>query len=725
MRIGSYTGAIDPDHDSPALRAWLADLPAHLAGDAATTIASGRNRHVRIEAPLAGDARAVHVKVFGRSGWLHDLRDRSRGSKAWRSWLAAEHLFHHGVGTPAPVACLERWEGRRLAESYLVTLFEGHAQSFRDALIELYHDRPQGPDFMALLELVAQGIRRMHDAGFVHYDLGNQNILVSPTGSGGWERFQVIDLNRGRIRGEVSMRERARDLARLDLPSHLRNVMQKMYWNSARLPDAFTGPARLYHRLHRLRVRSRRWRHPFREARLARENAQRGARGMPAPTDLWIWDERCGQPLAPMLSAERRAHLPASRNLRQAIETLALAPTLWRQYGALRREAFSRPVDFAARIGMSVEPGRLGAERELELLRGLGGTLPACVRLYHHDTAEATRTRVAFIHRLHAAGHRVAVAFAQDRRAVREPSSWAAFLDSALADVGDIAEYVEVGHAINRTKWGIWTLEDLEALYAPLTTLRARYAQVRWIGPAAIDFEYPFVVSALRRWPRDVPLAALSHLLYVDRRGAPESPQGSFAAIEKFALARAIGRASPPCDDRLIVSEVNWPIVGTAPFCPVSAPHVLPGHQSGGAAVSEDDYANYLVRYYLLALASGLVDRVYWWRLSSHGFGLVDIDPGRPRLRPGYRMLHSLVALLGNATFVAATLPATRDRKGVYRFDFERRDGERVAVAYAHGSPVKFEPAEAFTAEDAFGEPMRSPPHLLTARPVYLRHLPR
>jgi len=49
-----------------------------------------------------------------------------------------------------------------------------------------------------------------------------------------------------------------------------------------------------------------------------------------------------------------------------------------------------------------------------------------------------------------------------------------------------------------------------------------------------------------------VPLAALSHCLYVDRRGAPENPQDGFGAPEKFTLGRAVARATPDGNTLLI-----------------------------------------------------------------------------------------------------------------------------------------------------------------------------
>ena len=123
--------------------------------------------------------------------------------------------------------------------------------------------------------------------------------------------------------------------------------------------------------------------------------------------------------------------------------------------------------------------------------------------------------------------------------------------------------WAEVAHAINRVKWGIWDCGDYRRLVAPVARLAERFPAVRFTGPAVIDFEYPFVVSALGALPRGLRFHAVSHHLYVDRRGAPENPQAGFSLLEKCAMGRAIARWSPATEDRFIVSEVNWPLLGT------------------------------------------------------------------------------------------------------------------------------------------------------------------
>ena len=663
------------------------------------------------------------MKSFGPVSFIRQMRTRRRGSKAKRSWLAAEYLNSRGVGTPDPVAYLERWERGRLKDSYFIAAYIDDAETLRDALARLFDEQPECEKFLDLLEQVAQSVRTMHDAGFVHRDLGNTNILLERDGPGRWRDLRIVDLNRGEIGATVGLRERARDLSRLALPSHLRRLFMRMYWNSLP-PEGMARWASIYVRLHRWWVQSRRLRHPIREGRLRSAALSQGVKAR-TPRDLWIWDERTGQPLAPMLRSDRVSHYPASRSVRMVADTLRAAPSVWREYRPLLDQAFQQPVDIAGRIGVAVDASNVDPDRELELLAGLG-RVPTFVRFCHHESRERRRGRMALVRSLHRASHPVAIGLVQDRRAVNQPAAWHNFVNEVLDEVGSFVELVEIGHSINRTKWGVWDFDELASLYAPLEALHKRCPSVRFMGPAVIDFEYPFVLSALRQWPGAVPLAALSQHLYLDRRGAPETPQRGFGALEKFALARAIARASPHCEDRLIVSEVNWPLAGTAPHCPVSAPYVVPGHDSGKAAVSEDNYGDYMLRYLCLALASGLVDRVYWWRLVARGFGLVDdTDPARLRLRPAYRMLATYLGILGESTFIKASVPMPNGvREGSFRLTFQRPDGEIVVLAYAHGAPQPLSPGEAFRPCRGLSLATSSRPCQRTsaARPIYLRN---
>src|SRR5690606_2188459 len=144
---------------------------------------------------------------------------------------------------------------------------------------------------------------------------------------------------------------------------------------------------------------------------------------------------------------------------------------------------------------------------------------------------------------------------------------------------------------------------------------------------------------------------ALSHLLYVDRRGAPENKQGRFSTLEKCALLKALAQWSDHCADKVIVSEVNWPVKYTGIWSPIGCPYEAPKWRREEPGESEDDYANFMLRYLVISLCSGHVEQAFWWRLSAHGYGLVD-DLDNFRTRPAYSASAFFMKLIGEATFL-------------------------------------------------------------------------
>jgi hypothetical protein len=137
----------------------------------------------------------------------------------------------------------------------------------------------------------------------------------------------------------------------------------------------------------------------------------------------------------------------------------------------------------------------------------------------------------------------------------------------------------------------------------------------------------------------------------VDRRGAPENKQGAFSTLEKSALLKAIAKWSKRCAEKVIVSEVNWPIKHTGIWSPIGSPYEAPSWHKDQPGVTEEDYAHYMLRYLAISLCSGHIDQVYWWRLSAHGFGLVD-DRDNWRKRSSFKALAFFLKTLGNARFI-------------------------------------------------------------------------
>jgi len=273
--IGPYGGQLAEAWFSPALVAALSDLPRLMVSEEARVLQDLRNRSVCVPLPGPGDVRiSVVVKSFGRPSRKTSLRYRQEGSKARRSWQVARILEAQGAGTPRPVGFLERWEGLELVESYFLTEWAGDASSMRDELRAAGNETIPSERTTALVTAVAKAVRKMHDAGLQHNDLGQVNILLRKTEANGTEAL-FIDLNRARHFKVLSLRRRAKDLSRLHLSFQLRQCFEKSYFHDRAIPARFRFFGFLYRLSFAVWRASRNLRHPLRaRRRRLREQAQ-------------------------------------------------------------------------------------------------------------------------------------------------------------------------------------------------------------------------------------------------------------------------------------------------------------------------------------------------------------------------------------------------------------------------------------------------------------------
>lgn len=643
----------------------------------------GRHAIARHVLDVNGTQVPLAIKSFSRSSFWRDQVFRKHGSKAERSFRAAVRLVERGVGTPRPFACLDRWEQGRLLESYYLCQHEEDISSFRDELNRLYREDPLCRRIMTLMETAALAIADLHDAGVCHRDLGNQNVLLRRRGEDAWCDVRFIDLNRALIADALTLRERARDISRIDLPSDFLRVFKCMYFRHQHPPEEFNNWEDRYRRRFAMHTATRKYRHPLREARQRKKDAFELV--APRGRELWVWDDRSQQAVSTLLSRDRHAYYPAANHFHIAKGMLRASLPVWSRYRDYMASAFRQPVTMAGRVGMAVG----GGADETGWLKPFG-RMPLLLRLYRHEGDAANEKALAWARHAREQGHSIFVALVQDRAAVRDPRLWRRFVDAWLPQLDGLADWVEVGHAFNRVKWGLWDLGEYLALLDPVLKQTSGNVSFKVCGPAAIDFEYHYLAGLLDRIPHEGCFHALSHLLYVDRRGAPENLQGRFAAVEKFALARAVASWSPAFrSDQLIVSEVNWPISGTGEFSPVNSPYIIPGSHRNDPSVDEQTYADYMIRYYALALCSGLVDRVYWWKLVARGFGLIDdTDPAQARPRPAYHALTTFVRLLGEAVF----LERVEAGEGIWALRFRQKDGRPLVLAWAHPGQGTYRP---------------------------------
>jgi len=203
----------------------------------------------------------------------------------------------------------------------------------------------------------------------------------------------------------------------------------------------------------------------------------------------------------------------------------------------------------------------------------------------------------------------------------------------------------QIGNTINRKKWAFFTIKEYLSFYQTAQIVRdAAYHDKELLGSSVIDFEYHYTIRSLYNF-FSVKYDIFSSLLYVDRRGSPEGKQMGFDLKKKINLLNAIMILSPKTKNRLFITETNWPISNTAPYAPTSEKE----------CVSPDEYALYMVQYYLIALSTGQVERVYWHQLIAAGYGLIDNREGIKKY-PAFTAFKTMVSLLKEAHLAEANL---------------------------------------------------------------------
>jgi len=587
---------------------------------------------------------------------------RLRGPEsARRRFEAASLAKEQGVPTLKPLA----WVQHQPDSSVLFTQRIPGAVSFQEALLTHYYEKPFCEPLMNLLQVCADAVRTLHETGWSHGDLTNEKILVQADEKGDWEKAWIqAGFQSPMVPGSpCSASVRGRDSAKIDLPSDFLRVFLEMQW----APDVVPAEARKAEKACRAKTGTP-------------PPGLPSGRTVPAEKDIWIWDHRSKQAIPALKSRDKRKYYRKRDALAQLGAACRWSPSIRRETKACMQTAWTQPVDLDQKIGISLnlEPDRF--EKELKWLEPLGN-VPVLVRFYHHESEANRRYALEAVRRLHSEGHAVTVGLIQDRRAVLSPAQWHRFVEWAAGGLSGFAEALEIGHAVNRVKWGIWNIPEYRELLAPFENWQNRYPQLPLLGPAGIDFEFLRVLPMLHTWPAGS-LSGFSHHMYVDRRGAPENTQSGYDLVRKLAMARAISRVHPACEEKVIVSEVNWPLAGTGVWSPVGSPYQSPGERTGDPSVDEDTYADYLKRYLTLSLCSGMADKVYWWNLVAHGFGLVDDrDPVGWRPRPGYHAFKQMVEAFRGSQFQTRT-----ESKEGWTYLFTRGD-ESFTTVIAHLNP--------------------------------------
>ena len=295
----------------------------------------------------------------------------------------------------------------------------------------------------------------------------------------------------------------------------------------------------------------------------------------------------------------------------------------------------------------------------------------------------------------HFSEYSILVVILQDRSTIEDTGKLERSLDRIFSALSGTVSCYQIGNAVNRIKWGFVTVDEWFRFFKVAWDLRNRkFPDLKLIGGAVIDFE---LLDHCRSLCNGVSFKydGYASLLYVDRRGAPENRQMGFDLESKIDLLRRImesGNKVDPADARLWITEVNWPLQGTGRYSPAL----------DDSRVGEREQLLYLVRYYLLALATGSVAACYWHQLVAPGYGLIDNRGGAARKRPAFHGFATLCRLFNGARIERFS---RQDELGHFRLA-ARKDGMEILALWCNGREEKVAMPPDKTAVDIMGRPM-------------------
>lgn len=666
---------------------------------ATRTLHWGRNYLYTVPFRSSRESFEVVVKQFRQHGLKARARRWWRGTKAASSFRVARALTRWGILTPEPILMAESTDPR--GPSFYVCRYLGDAVEARYLLRALNagEERDLFPEIdpVVFLRSLATLIRRLHERELWHRDMTGGNLLIRrhETDRQALDLY-LLDLNRARMGRRLTTNERIRELCRVPIlrPEH-QEVFLHSYWGAppSRQPLK-RGLYRSYHwaflwknrskkgvrsgvrRMHDLLLPRRR---PHAHIPPPRPNTSR--------RDRVVWDPLSDQPHQ---HASRTDKLvvrlgDARSHLQGASVVLSVLPRIWRRYRQLHNRLHEAPVPWGG-MGICIGPGSPLLEAQIEALEKLG-TRHVLLRLHPWDGGLESREELA--RELFRRGYDVAFAVAQNRDLVRDPQRWRDAMEEVADRFYPFAKQFQIGQAINRSKWGIWTCDEYVQLVTIASEVLRRRGEVEILGPAVIDFEFHTTAMILNLPHEGLDFDVVSSLLYVDRRGAPENRQAGLSTVEKVVLLKAIAETSKRSGERSWITEVNWPLK--------EGPHSPAGRD---VAVNEETQADYLVRYYLLSLATGMVERVYWWQLVARGYGLLDPAEDTLRPRPSFNAMVNLRRNLDGSRFLGP-LPAPQNS---HLYHFEGPEGQEIVVGWStNGSTEATLPRPCHTALDRDG----------------------
>lgn len=194
---------------------------------------------------LFGDGKRNVIKLFELEGMTMNIKSFKipnlinkiayryfRKSKARRSFEYAMLLLEKGIGTPQPIAYLEKYDWIGLKDSYYASEHLQCDLTFRELL-----ESADYPDHENILRQFTRFSYSLHQKGIEFKDHSPGNTLIKKK-SGGQYDFFLVDLNRMNFHEKMSFELRMKNLCRLTPVKEMVVVMSNEYAKLSGEPES-------------------------------------------------------------------------------------------------------------------------------------------------------------------------------------------------------------------------------------------------------------------------------------------------------------------------------------------------------------------------------------------------------------------------------------------------------------------------------------------------------
>ena len=266
-----------------------------------------------------------------------------------------------------------------------------------------------------------------------------------------------------------------------------------------------------------------------------------------------------------------------------------------------------------------------------------------------------------------------------------------------------ICSSYQIANAINETKWGFFSMKEYLSFYTTVQSIRNdKFPDYTLIGPSVKGFEMQYSVRALFNYFK-IKFDKVSALMYVDKQTYPENPQWlTFDLTKQIHTLYGLSTLAIKSNNDIILSEFSWHIKGET--------------EANEFAVSEEEQAIYMLRYYLLALGTKRVQSVFWFQLISSTFGLTFMKSGKLEKRKSFYAYKTMIEFLGNCE-----VEKYSSANKLHVLTCKNKKGQKLDIVWVEEPNITVELTEFNKVYDMYGKELKTDIEI-TNKPIYAFH---